>query len=114
MDVAAQHQRWVFRPRKRPDGDCESRSSTSSGNGKVVRLWRFGKLGCKLLAGDGDPYKYVPRATTVALGIPGRELFLGEQGSEDIQVIVMFMRYLREVKVGSDCLEKCKAGHETA
>ena len=81
-----------------------------------MRLWRFGKLGSKLLAWDGDPHKYVPRAATVALGIPGRELFWGERGSEIVQQVIMIMLtgYLREVKVGADCLEKCKAGHETA
>ena len=28
--------------------------------------------------------------------------------------MIMLTGYLREVKVGADCLEKCKAGHETA
>ena len=94
MDVAAEHQGRVFGPRQRSNGDSESGSSAGPRDGEIVRLGRFGELGGELLSGDCDPHKYVPRAATVALGVPGRELKGLKWDQNSLKGVIILEAYL--------------------
>lgn len=74
VDMRAEQDRRLLGPGQRPHGHSEGRASPCPGYGEVVGLGRPGELGGELLAGDRDPDEDVPGTSTVAPGVPGREL----------------------------------------